>query len=86
MKGWFNQQIGGIMRAALIIKKMPEKCAECQLAEKQGGYWYCNALHEYTSYILFHEDKPENCPLQEVNCDSDVEWENKDYARNNMNF
>ena len=74
------------MSAVLIFKQMPEKCAECQLAEKQGGYWYCNALHEYTSYILFHEDKPQKCSLQKVDCDSDAEWENKDYARNNMNF
>ena len=72
------------MSAGLIFQRMPEKCAECQIAEKQGGYWYCNALHEYTTYILFHEDKPEKCPLQEVNCDSEVEWENEEYVRNNM--
>ena len=74
------------MSAGLIFQRMPEKCAECQIAEKQGGYWYCNALHEYTTYILFHEDKPEKCPLQEVNFDSEVEWENEEYVRNNMKF
>ena len=74
------------MSAGLIFKKMPKKCAECQVAEKQGGYWYCNALHAYTTFIQLHENRPEKCPLQEVDCDSEIEWEDNEYTRYNMNL
>ena len=53
------------MSKAILVLDMPEKCEDCQLAEKQSGeYWYCNALHNYTSFIDFNEKKPSNCPLR----------------------
>lgn len=54
------------MAKAILVMDMPERCADCQLADDDSNGLYCPPADDYYDGSDSSEDRASFCPLREL--------------------